>query len=77
MFRVELIGGPHDGRQVNLPNLVNEVHVPNPIPIDILYFEQAFNPDTFEPPTFTSSAYKSDVNVDKMTIEYNYNGEVY
>lgn len=74
MISTELIGGPYDGRVVSIPEYVDEILFPNMIPLDILYVEHAFNPDTFEPPMFTNSSYKANTNMKDMTIDYIYAG---
>lgn len=71
-MNVELYGGPHDGRYLSLPNLPDEVHVPNPPDFSQLFIKDI---NDIKPLIFTNSSYVADTDMDNMKVSYRYNGE--
>ena len=72
LFRsVELYGGPHDGRVISLPNLPNEVYIPNPISFTDLIIKDI---NDIKPIIFTNSVYVAEDDIENMKVNYKYNG---
>lgn len=71
MHKVELYGGPHDGRIISIPNLPDEIYVPDAISFTDLVIKDV---NDIKPIIFTNSVYVAKEDMDNMKVNYKYSG---